>query len=152
MNNKIKSLFLLFFLLTASKIHAQETMFQDLSYPYLEKLIAAAKENYPHTKVLEHEVNIARGTFHQSHFGWLDAFSASYIYNPQGYLTLSNPTLEKGYQLVATVNLGSLFERPYTIHNAKEAVVVAEQQKEEYALSLEAQVKRNYFAYIASQA
>ena len=152
MNNKIKFLLLLFFLSTASKIHAQETMFQDLSYPYLEKLIAAAKENYPHTKVLEHEVNIAKGTYHQSHFGWLDALSASYIYNPQGYLTLNNPTLQRGYQLVATVNLGSLFERPYTIHNAKEAVVVAEQQKEEYALSLEAQVKRNYFAYIAAQA
>jgi outer membrane protein TolC len=152
MNNKIKFLCLTFFLLAANKIYAQETMFQDLSYPYLEKLIAAAKQNYPRVKTLEHEVNIAKGTFHQSSFGWLDAFSASYIYNPQGYLNLTTPTLQRGYQLVATVNLGSLFERPYTIHNAREAVVVAEQQKEEYSLALEAQVKHSYFDYIAAQA
>jgi outer membrane protein TolC len=151
MNNKIKFLFLTFFLLTASKIYAQETMFQDLSYPYLEKLIAAAKQNYPKVKAMDHEVNIAKGTFHQSSFGWLEAFSASYIYNPQGYLNLTNPTLQRGYQLVATVNLGMLFERPYIVHNAREAVVVAEQQKAEYSLALEAQVKRAYFAYIEAQ-
>ncbi|HEY4326091.1 MAG TPA: TolC family protein [Mucilaginibacter sp.] len=152
MNNKIKFFFLLIFLLSASKIYAQETMFQDLSYTYLEKLIAAAKKNYPHMKAMDHQVNIAKGTFHQSNFGWLEAFSAGYIYNPQGYLNYHNPTLDRGYQLLASVNLGQLFERPYTIHNAREAVVVAEQQKEEYTLALEAQVKRSYFAYIEAQA
>jgi len=152
MNNKIKFLCLIFFVLTAGKIKAQETIFKDLSYVYLEKLIDAAKQNYPHVKAMDHQVNIAKSTFHQSNFGWLDAFSASYIYNPQGYLNLTTPTLQRGYQLVATVNLGMLFERPYTIHNAREAVVVAEQQKAEYLLTLEAQVKRAYFAYIEAQA
>ncbi len=144
--------FSLFILLSARNIYAQETVFQDLSYPYLEKLIAAAKENYPHVKVLEHQTNIAVSTYHQSNFGWLDAFSASYIYSPQSSINLTTPTIFKGYQLVASVSLGSLFERPYTIHNAHESVKVAEQQQAEYLLSLEAQVKRFYFAYISAQA
>ncbi len=48
MNNKIKIFFLsLFILLLNVNTYAQSTMFQDLSYPYLEKLIATAKKNYP---------------------------------------------------------------------------------------------------------
>ncbi len=152
MNNKLKTLCLSFFILiSASNIYAQETMFHDLSYEYLEKLIAAAKRNYPETKVKQKQVEIARSTFHQASFGWLEAFSASYIYSPQTSINLTTPTIFKGYQLVASVSLGSLFERPYTIHNAREAVKVAEYQQEEYNLTLEAQVKRFYFAYIAAQ-
>jgi outer membrane protein TolC len=155
MNNKFKIFCLSLFILTfASNLYAQETIFHDLSYPYLEKLIATAKKNYPQVKVLQEQVNIARSTFHQSNFGWLDAFSASYIYSPQGSTTTSatNPIIFNGLQLVATVSLGSLFERPYTIHNAREAVVIAEEQQEQYFLTIEASVKRFYFAYLEAQA
>jgi outer membrane protein TolC len=155
MNNKLKVFCLSLFILTfASNLYAQETIFHDLSYPYLEKLIATAKKNYPQVKVLEEQVNIARSTFHQSGFGWLDAFNASYIYSPQGATTTSatNPIIFNGLQLVATVSLGSLFERPYTIHNAREAVKVVEYQQEQYFLTIEANVKRFYFAYLEAQA
>jgi len=153
MNKKFKAICLSLFILTfAINIYAQETIFQDLSYPYLEKLIAAAKNNYPQVKVLREQVNIARSTFYQSNFLWLDGFSASYIYSPQGSLNLTNPVIFNGLQLVATVSLGSLFEKPYTIHNAREAVKVAEAQQEEYYLTIEAQVKRFYFAYLEAQA
>jgi outer membrane protein TolC len=155
MNNKLKILCLtLFIFICANNVFAQETMFQDLSYPYLEKLIATAKKNYPQVQILQNQVNIARSTFHQSSFTWLDAFSASYIYSPQSATATSatNPIIFNGLQLVATVSLGSLFERPYTIHNAKESVKIAEEQQEEYYLTIEASVKRFYFAYIAAQA
>lgn len=153
MHTKIKALSLaLFILLSVNKVFAQETMFQDLNYPYLEKLIAAAKANYPQVKVLQNQVNIARSTFHQSHFIWLDGFSASYIYSPQSSINITQPTIFNGYQLVATLNLGSLFEKPYTIHNAREAVKIAEENQAQYQLTLEAQVKRFYFAYIEAQA
>ena len=90
MNTKFKVLLLsLFIFISASNIYAQETIFKDLSYAYLEKLIATAKKNYPQVKVLQNQVNIARSTFHQSNFGWLDAFSASYIYSPQSSLNLT---------------------------------------------------------------
>jgi outer membrane protein TolC len=155
MNNKLKTLCLSLFILTfVSNTYAQETIFTDLSYTYLEKLIAAAKANYPQAKVLQHQTNIAKSTFHQSNFGWLDAFSASYVYSPQSATTTSvaNPIIFNGLQLVASVSLGSLFERPYTIHNAREAVKIAEETQEQYNLTLEAQVKRFYFAYIEAQA
>jgi outer membrane protein TolC len=153
MNKKFKRICLSLFILTfAGNIYAQQTIFQDLSYPYLEKLIAAAKRNYPQVKVLQDQVTIAKGTFHQSSFGWLDAFSASYIYSPQSSINLTSPTIFKGYQLVATVNLGMLFERPYTIHNARVAVKIAEENQEQYFLTIEAQVKRFYFAYLEAQA
>lgn len=153
MNNKLRTVCItLFILFLAGNLHAQETLFKDLSYPYLEKLIAAAKKNYPEAKVKQKQVEIARSTFHQASFGWLEAFSASYIYSPQSSINITQPTIFKGYQLVASVSLGSLFERPYTIHNAREAVKVAEFQQQEYFLLLEAQIKRFYFAYLAAQA
>jgi len=153
MNNKLRIICLSIFLSTlACNLYAQETLFKDLSYPYMEKLIAAAKKNYPEAKIKQKQVEIARSTFHQASFGWLEAFSASYIYSPQSSINITNPTIFKGYQLVASVSLGSLFERPYTIHNAREAVKVAEFTQQEYFLTLEAQIKRFYFAYIAAQA
>jgi outer membrane protein TolC len=155
MNNKIKSLLLSLFILTlAGNTYAQASLFQDLSYPYLEKLIATAKKNYPQVKTLAYQTEIAKGSFHQASFTWLDAFSGSYIYSPQGSTTTSatNPIIFNGLQLVATVSLGSLFERPYTIHNARVAVKIAEENQAQYDLTIEAQVKRFYFAYIEAQA
>jgi len=126
MNYKFKVFCLsLFLFILAGTTYAQETMFQDLSYPYLEKLIATAKKNYPQMKVQQDQVDVARSTYHQSNFTWLDAFTASYIYSPQSAINATQPVIFKGYQLVATVSLGSLFERPYTIHNAKIAVKIA---------------------------
>ena len=144
------SILLLF--LFSSGGHAQETIFKDLSYPYLEKLIATAKQNYPEVRARQAQVNIAQSTFHQSQFGWLDSFTASYIYSPQTVVNSLQPYVFKGYQLVGSVSIGSLFERPYTIHNAKENLKLAEAQQAEYLLALEAQVKRFYFAYIEAQA
>jgi outer membrane protein TolC len=153
MNSKLRIICLSVFLsIFAGHLFAQETLFKDLSYPYMEKLIAAAKKNYPEAKIKQKQVEIARSTFHQASFGWLEAFSASYIYSPQSSVNIIQPTIFKGYQLVASVSLGSLFERPYTIHNAREAVKVAEFTQQEYYLTLEAQIKRFYFAYLAAQA
>jgi len=154
MYNKLKIVCLSVFIsiLAGNVVYAQqESLFKDLSYQYMEKLIAAAKKNYPEVQVKQRQVEIARSTFHQSNFGWLEAFSASYIYSPQSSIDITHPTVFKGYQLVASVSLGSLFERPYTIHNARLAVKVAEAQQQEYFLTLEANVKRAYFAYIAAQ-
>jgi outer membrane protein TolC len=153
MINKLRAIALIIAILTfAGSVRAQETIFKDLSYPYLEKLIATAKANYPHMKVLDHQINIAKGTFHQSSFTWLDGFTASYIYAPEQTVNLTNPTYFSGIQLIASVSLGSLFEKPYTVHNAREGVRVAEEQKAEYELTLEANVKRFYFAYLEAQA
>lgn len=153
MRNILRSVILSLFVLTlADSASAQETMFQDLSYTYLEKLIATAKKNYPQMKVLQDQVDIAQSSFHQSAFTWFDGLSASYIYSPETALNLTQPFVFKGYQLVATISLGNLFEKPYTIHNARIAAKIAQEQVDEYNLTIEAQVKRFYFAYVAAQA
>jgi len=153
MSNKFKFVCLsLFVLIFAGNACAQESMFQDLSYPFMEKLIATAKKNYPQMKVVQDQVDVARSTFHQSSFSWFDGFTASYIYSPQSTVNITQPVIFKGYQLVASISLGSLFEKPYTIHNARIAVKIAEEQQEQYSLTIEAQVKRFYFAYIEAQA
>jgi outer membrane protein TolC len=153
MNNKFKVVvLLLFFFVLTGKTYGQVSMFQDLNYPYLEKLIATAKKNYPQVKVLQDQVTIAKSTYHQSNFTWLDIFTASYIYSPESAINAAQPVIFKGYQLVATVSLGSLFEKPYTIHNARVAVDIAEETKAQYDLTIEAQIKRYYFAYLEAQA
>lgn len=153
MNNILRSVILsLFVLIIADRAFSQETMFQDLSYPYLEKLIATAKKNYPQMKILREQSDIAWSTFHQSSFSWFDGFSASYIYSPESTVNIAAPTVFKGYQLVATISLGTLFEKPYTIHNARMAAKIADDQIAEYNLTIEANVKRFYFAYIEAQA
>ena len=152
MKTTIKTICVILLVSGSFTSYAQETVFQDLSYPFLEKLIDAAKRNYPEVRVRQSQTNIAKSTYHQSHFGWLDSFTASYIYSPESAVNIGSPTIFKGYQLIASVSLGSLFERPYTIHNTKEAVKIAELQESEYALTIEAQIKRYYFSYIAAQA
>src|SRR3954468_21125980 len=107
MNSKLRIICLSIFLLTlACNLYAQETLFKDLSYPYMEKLIAAAKKNYPEAKIKQKQIEIVRSTFHQARFGWMEAFSASYIYSPQSSVNIIQPTIFKGYQLVASVSLG----------------------------------------------
>jgi outer membrane protein TolC len=153
MNYRFKTLCLsLFISILAVNTYAQETMFQDLSYPYLEKLIATAKKNYPQVKILQDQAEVARSSFHQASFTWLDAFTASYIYSPESAINATAPVIFKGYQLVATISLGTLFEKPYTIHNARVAVRIAEEQQQQYDLNIEANIKRFYFAYIEAQA
>ena len=139
-------------MIIADRAFSQETMFQDLSYPYLEKLIATAKKNYPQIKILQAQAEVARNTFHQTSFTWFDGFSASYIYSPQSTVNIAQPTVFKGYQLIATISLGSLFEKPYIVRNARIAARIADEQIEEYNLTIEANVKRFYFAYIEAQA
>jgi len=149
---KLTYLFLIALLFT-SRVHAQQSSFiNDINYPYLEKLIATAKKNYPEVKARQSQVNAAKGLYNSTVFSWLDGLTASYIYSPQTSINISQPTIFKGYQLALSLNIGQLFSRPGAIRQAKETYKVAEYQQAEYMLSLEAQVKRFYFAYLEAQA
>lgn len=131
---------------------AQESLIPDISYPYLEKLIATAKKNYPEIKLRQAQVNLAQAAYHQANVSWLDAFTASYIYSPKSSLNLIQPTIFNGYQLSVSVNIGQFLAKPFASRGAKEAVRIAEFQQQEYNLTLEANVKRLYFQYLAAQA
>lgn len=138
--------------LFTTQLYGQETFISSIDYPYLEKLITTAKNNYPQVKLRQSQVNIAQSTYTQSKVLWLDAFTASYIYSPQNSLNVITPTIFNGYQLSISVNIGTLLSKPFTIRNAKESYKIAQYQQSEYLLSIEAQVKRLYFSYLSAQA
>jgi outer membrane protein TolC len=148
---KLLGILLVSFLLTNS-LRAQESLIPDISYPYLEKLIATAKKNYPEIKLRQAQVNLAKAAYHQANVSWLDAFTASYIYSPKSSLNLIQPTIFNGYQLSISINLGQFLAKPFASRGAKESVRIAEFQQQEYNLSIEANVKRLYFQYLAAQA
>jgi len=149
---KLLAVILLSFTFT-TRLHAQATSFiPDVDYPYLEKLIATAKKNYPEMKVRQGQVNFAKTNYNGAKISWFDVFTASYIYQPKNSQNLLQPTIFNGYQLSVSINIGQFFTKPYTIHAAKETYNIALAQQSEYLLSIEAQVKRLYFAYLAAQA
>ncbi|RFZ84547.1 hypothetical protein DYU05_02710 [Mucilaginibacter terrenus] len=143
---------LFFGLICSLSLRAQETMINDINYQYLEKLIATAKKNYPQVKLMESNLVIAKTGVSQATVGWLDAFTASYIYSPRNSLNLITPNIFNGYQLSISVNIGQFLRKPFAVKSAKESVNIARYQKEEYDLSLTAQVKRLYFSYLSAQA
>jgi outer membrane protein TolC len=154
MNNTLRSVaIILLSLIFTTRLHAQATSFiADVNYPYLEKLIATAKKNFPEIKVHQSQVNLAKTNYNGSKVSWLDVFTASYIYQPKNSQNLLQPTIFNGYQLSVSVNIGQFFTKPYAIHAAKETYNIAKAQQSGYLLNLEAQVKRLYFTYLAAQA
>ncbi|MDB5285720.1 MAG: hypothetical protein JWR05_669 [Mucilaginibacter sp.] len=150
---RLLSIIILLSFLFTTRLHAQATSFiADVNYPYLEKLIATAKKNFPEMKVRQSQVNLAKTNYNGSKMSWLDVFTASYIYQPKNSQNLLQPTIFNGYQLSVSINIGQIFTKPYTIHAAKETYNIAKAQQSEYLLSIEAQVKRLYFTYLAAQA
>jgi len=153
MYRKIKLLcFLIALTLSSNCLYAQESFVQDINYPLLTKLIATAKKNYPEVKVKQSQSNAAKSLYNQTKFSWLDGLTASYIYSPQSSINISQPTIFKGYQLAFTVNIGQILSRPGAISQARESYKAAQYTQAEYMLTIEAQVKRFYFAYLEAQA
>ena len=153
MHSKLKKLTILILLIiSTTALHAQESFITEVSYPFLDKLIATAKQNYPEVKIRQAQTNAAKAALTQSKVMWLDAFTASYIYSPRSSFNLSNPTFFNGYQISISVNLGNLLSKPFATRSAKEAVNVAQYQQQQYNLTVEATVKRLYFTYLEAQA
>lgn len=121
----------------------------DVSYVFLEKLIATAKENFPRMNSFEGRIKIAQTTVSREQLSWLDAFSFSYVYNPQRIVVANNPTfLFDGYQVAFNLNLSSILQKPSNVRQAKESVKLAEYDLAEYHLTLETEVKKRYFTYL----
>jgi len=142
----------LLFLLPTAKLHAQESIMSDVSYPYLEKLIATAKQNYPLVKIKQQQSIIAQNTYKQARVSWFDMVSFSYIYSPQNSINLAATsvitTLFSGYQFAITFNVGQFLERPYTIRNAKVNYDISQLEQQQYNLNIELEVKTRYFNYL----
>ena len=132
-------------------VHAQESMLQDVSYPYLQKLIDTAKKYYPKIKVYDKRIENATTDLKKSKLGWFDVASFSFLYSPNNSTTLVNPSILNGYQVGVFVNLGAVLKTPYTIKHAKGDVDIARYEREEYELNIEALVKQRYFLYVQAK-
>ncbi len=136
-----------------STIKAQESVLSEVSYLYLNKLIATAKENYPRLKVFSSQVSAAKNDLSTVKASWLDPFSFQYVTRSNDQpntspVNITTADVINGYQFGVAINPGSLLQKPSQVKKAKEQVRIAQFNQEEYNLSLEAEVKRRYFLYL----
>jgi outer membrane protein TolC len=148
----IKSASLIISLITclSSSAGAQQSIIPDISYLFLEKLIATAKQNYPRVKQLNINKGIAELNVKHQKLSWLDPLSASYFSTSNNQVLNFTDTrfLINGYQIGASVNVGSFLQKPINIKKSKSELLFANEIANEYALQLESEVKRRYFTYI----
>lgn len=138
----------LFFLLGSFKeIKAQESMIPELSYPFLEKLIFTAKQNYPLMKANLRRVNFANYNLQKAKLSWFDFFSLSAFYSPTRSVTLTN-TAFTGAQIGLFINFSNIIQKPAVIKQSREELAIAQLTAEQYAITLETDVKNRYFRYM----
>jgi len=131
---------------------AQESMMPDISYPFLEKLIATARTNYPKIKAQEKKLHEARLNIHKAELAWFNALNLTYLYSPTNSVTLVNPTYTGGFQFGVFFNIGTLLTNEPNVKIAKEDLKIAEYDRDEALLMLETNVKQRYFTYIQQMA
>ncbi len=128
---------------------AQESIYTEISYPFLQKLIDAAKKNYPKMKGYDRRIIMAEDNVAKAKRTWFDFLSISLAYSPTNTTLLSSPVLS-GYQLGMAINLASLLQKPFNVKQMKDELFIAKLNKEEYDLALETEVKSRYFKYVQS--
>lgn len=156
---KLHTIFIML-ILVCTAARAQDSIIPDISYPYMEKLIAAAKNNYPKVMALQDRMEIARIGVSKAGLSWFDFLTFSYIYQPNNTLNYTVPSttsattnryLFNGIQLGLSLNFGSLLLKPSNIKIAKTEVKIAGEEQGEYLITLKADVKRRYFTYLLQQ-
>jgi outer membrane protein TolC len=137
------------FLLVVFKVQGQESMIPSVDYIFLDKLIAAAKANYPKTRVNEDRVKLAQLSVQKAKLDWLSVASFTYLYSPNNSTTvLVNPSLLNGYQVGFSTSIGTILQKPGLVKAAKVELDIAKSNSLEYDLNLEAIVKQRYFLYV----
>lgn len=136
-------------------LKAQQAILPEISYLYVEKLIAAAKENYPRIKSLNSQVEAAKNDLSIAKVSWFEPLSFQYVARSNNaQANLVNVTIQDfltGYQFGVSFNPASLFSKPATVKKAKKQIDIAKFNKEEYELNLEAEVKTRYFSFLQAQ-
>lgn len=137
----------LFFIGNSVQVKAQESMIPELSYPFLEKLIFSAKQNYPLMKANLRRVNFANYNVQRAKLSWFDFFTLSAFYSPSTSVTLTNATLT-GVQIGLFINFSNIIQKPTVIKQSKEELAIAQLTADQYAITLETDVKNRYFRYM----
>ncbi|WP_231459338.1 TolC family protein [Pedobacter sp. Leaf132] len=138
---------LVFFSVNAA---AQETIIPEIKYSDLEKYIELAKQNFPRKKIYDEQRESAKTAVPVAALSFLDPFSGSYFYRPQGRAVLDplNPYNVNGFQFGINVNLGAYLQKPFILKKAKADAKIADLQAQEYNLAIGVEVKKRYYDYI----
>jgi len=131
-----------------SEVKAQESMVPDISYLFLEKLLANAKENYPLIKQNKLREDIASLQVRNQQLDWLSPFNLIYFSQPNNGVNLSNPQFFSGFQVAINLNIGDLAQNPGNVKISKKQLDVSKQVSAQFDNNLELEVKKRYFTYI----
>lgn len=158
MNKKFTLIILVVFLsilFQPNRILAQESMLGEVSYLYLEKLVATAKANYPKVKIFSSQINMAKTDLSAAKISWLDPFTLQYVARSNeantSAVNVTTADILTGYQFGISFNPGVLFAKPGNIRKAKEQIKIAHANEEEYFIQLETQVKSRYIVFLQFQ-
>ncbi len=144
----IKNKFLIFsllFLLAGYNAQCQESMMQNVSYPFLQKLIDSAKAKYPRLRMYTHSAQAAKYDLNKAKMGWFDALTVAYSY---GSSTNGVPAGNGGVLPGIYLNMGSVLRNPPAVKYAREKFNASKDDLEGYNLELERLVKEKYFSYV----
>src|SRR5690606_17192496 len=106
----------LFFIIHTTR--AQESLSKDISYEYLDKLVAVCKANYPRMKMYEARVHVAENGLKKAKLSYFDIFSFSYLFSPNNNVNTVTPNFG-GYQFGFFANIGSILQKPNTVKQAR---------------------------------
>lgn len=149
MTNRFLFTTLCFIVLALGKVQAQNTMLTEVSYPYLEKLIQLAKENYPKMKSFEKEIALKETNVKKAKASYLDVFNFAYMKSVNPAQTPHTQTyLLNGYQYGINLNFGSILQKPTNVKAAKQELEISYLERKEYNLLLENTVKERYYTYV----
>lgn len=158
---KTYTLIAIFLCLLSLKSSAQESIIGEINYGLLEKYIQTAKEYYPRRKIFESQRETSKVGVTLAKINYLDIFSASYFYRPNGEATSTSSTavlpgqtgntnliVGNGIQYGISVNLASFISKPFLVKRAKSEYKVAQLQSADYEITLVSEVKRRYYTYV----
>jgi len=129
---------------------AQESIYSEVNYSLLDKMIDAAKVNYPLMKSTRIRLLMAQDNVKKiSRAAWFDFFSFSMSYSPTNTISIANYVLT-GYQFGFSLNFSTLLQKPLLIKDAKNQLLLSQLDKDNYESTLEYEVKSRYFKYLES--
>jgi outer membrane protein TolC len=138
----------IFFLLSFSTAYSQDALTQEISYAYLDKLIEAAKKNYPKLKVYQSKVDAGEYATKRAKLSYFEIISLSYLYSPNQTASTINPNFLNGYQFGFFINVGAILQKPSLIKQARHELKALEHDRDAYEVTIEADVRRRYIAYM----
>jgi outer membrane protein TolC len=140
-------LLILCFVFSVVSACSQESMMTEVNTSFLQKLIDTAKAQYPRMKNFDHRVTMAQDNLKKVKLTWYEIIAFSLFYSPSNATSVTNATYS-GFQVGMGFNIGSLIQKPYLIKQAKEELLVAKLNLDEYNLNIEAEVKNRYYKYL----